>query len=203
MSDKTNKQCGYELNYPMDLRSYLTVYEGFLSKKECSDLIKVMKNADWRSHSYYDPKTAQQYNGEKELSVVWHRDPKTMALQERIWEVINTYITKENAWMGKWFGGWQGYSPVRFNKYNVDTRMEKHCDHIHSIFDGERKGIPVLSVLGALNDNYEGGDLLFWDDQKIELKAGAIMVFPSNFMYPHRVSEVTKGTRYSYVSWVW
>jgi len=191
------------MDYPMDLRGYLHVYEGFLSKKECSDLIKAVKNLGWRSHAYYDPKTNQGYYGEKELSVVWPTHPKTTMLQERIWEAIDTYVSKDNAWMGEWFGGWQGYTSVRFNKYNVDTRMEKHCDHIHSIFDGERKGIPVLSVLGALNDNYEGGDLLFWDDQKIELKAGAIMIFPSNFMYPHRVSEVTKGTRYSYVSWVW
>jgi predicted 2-oxoglutarate/Fe(II)-dependent dioxygenase YbiX len=45
--------------------------------------------------------------------------------------------------------------------------------------------------------------LVFWQDQKIELKAGSIMIFPSNFLYPHKVVEVTKGVRYSYVSWVW
>jgi predicted 2-oxoglutarate/Fe(II)-dependent dioxygenase YbiX len=71
------------------------------------------------------------------------------------------------------------------------------------MFDGERKGIPTLSILGALNDDYEGGELVFWESEKIELKAGSIMIFPSNFMYPHRVDTVTKGTRYSYVSWVW
>ena len=30
-----------------------------------------------------------------------------------------------------------------------------HADHIHSMFDGEKKGIPILSVLGVLNDDYE------------------------------------------------
>lgn len=36
--------------------------------------------------------------------------------------------------------------------------MRKHYDHIHSIFDGQRKGIPVLSMLGILNNDYEGGE---------------------------------------------
>jgi predicted 2-oxoglutarate/Fe(II)-dependent dioxygenase YbiX len=81
--------------------------------------------------------------------------------------------------------------------------MKLHCDHIHSMFDGERKGVPTLSILGSLNDDYEGGDLVMWETDKIQLKAGSIMIFPSNFMYPHRVDEVIKGTRYSYVSWVW
>lgn len=105
--------------------------------------------------------------------------------------------------MSSWFSSWNGYSQVRFNRYGVDTRMKEHCDHIHSMFDGQRKGIPVLSILGSLNDDYKGGDLIFWQNKKIKLKAGSIMIFPSNFMYPHKVVEVTKGTRYSYVSWAW
>mgnify|MGYP001213588018 CR=1 FL=1 len=33
------------------------------------------------------------------------------------------------------------------------------------------------------------------------LKKGDVVIFPSNFMYPHRVEKVTKGTRYSFVTW--
>ena len=38
---------------------------------------------------------------------------------------------------------------------------------------------------------------------KIELKKGDLLIFPSNFMYPHRVEPVLSGIRYSYISWVW
>ena len=69
------------------------------------------------------------------------------------------------------------------------------------MFD-ERKGIPILSVLGVLNDDYEGGEFVLIDE-KINLSKGDIIVFPSNFMYPHKVEPVTKGTRYSYISWIW
>ena len=40
-------------------------------------------------------------------------------------------------------------------------------------------------------------------DEKIDLSKGDIIIFPSNFMYPHKVEPVTKGTRYSYISWIW
>ena len=78
--------------------------------------------------------------------------------------------------------------------------MRKHYDHIRSLFDGERKGIPVLSILGVLNDDYEGGEFLV-NDRDFNLKQGDIILFPSCFMYPHEVKEVTKGTRYSFISW--
>ena len=79
--------------------------------------------------------------------------------------------------------------------------MDLHWDSIYSMFDGKIKGVPVLSILGCLNDNYEGGSLIFIENTKINLKAGDIMVFPSTFMYPHRVEAITKGVRYSFVSW--
>ena len=81
--------------------------------------------------------------------------------------------------------------------------MALHCDHIHSLFEGNRKGIPILSVLGVLNDDYNGGEFIMFDDYEIKFKQGDILIFPSNFMFPHKVEPVTKGTRYSFISWVW
>lgn len=81
--------------------------------------------------------------------------------------------------------------------------MKLHCDHIHDMFDGNIKGVPILSIVGVLNDNYLGGDFIMWEDTKIELQAGDILLFPSNFLFPHKVLDVTKGKRYSFVSWVY
>ena len=36
---------------------------------------------------------------------------------------------------------------------------------------------------------------------EIKLLSGDILMFPSYFMYPHEVTDCTKGTRYSFVSW--
>ena len=79
--------------------------------------------------------------------------------------------------------------------------MSKHVDHIHDLFTGDIKGIPILSILSLLNDNYQGGEFIMFDDYEIKLKAGDLLIFPSVFLYPHLVKPVTKGIRYSFVSW--
>ena len=63
--------------------------------------------------------------------------------------------------------------------------------------------IPILSIVGVLNDNYQGGEFIMFDDYEIKFKPGDIIIFPSVFLYPHLVKPVTKGTRYSLVSWTW
>ena len=51
-----------------------------------------------------------------------------------------------------------------------------------------------------LNEDYEGSEF-YCRGKEIKLKTGDILLFPSNFMYPHEVKEATKGVRYSFVSW--
>ena len=74
-----------------------------------------------------------------------------------------------------WFDKYQGYSHVRFNKYAENKKMALHADHIHSMFDGQRKGIPILSVLGVLNNDYEGGEFVLIDE-KIDTMTLALIV---------------------------
>ena len=64
-----------------------------------------------------------------------------------------------------------------------------------------------LSVIINLNDDYKGGDLIFTDQKNNEIKRlkldkGSVVFFPSNFMYPHGIEPITKGTRYSIVAWL-
>jgi predicted 2-oxoglutarate/Fe(II)-dependent dioxygenase YbiX len=81
--------------------------------------------------------------------------------------------------------------------------MRVHSDHITSIFDGEMKGIPTLSIVGLLNEDFDGGEFKFWDKYDMNLEIGDILVFPSNFLYNHQVNKVTRGIRYSFVSWIY
>jgi predicted 2-oxoglutarate/Fe(II)-dependent dioxygenase YbiX len=102
-----------------------------------------------------------------------------------------------------WFPGATSYCIYRYNKYPKNTRMLEHCDHIHSIFDGTRKGVPILTGLVFLNEGFVGGDLVLFKDKKIETNTGDLMIFPSCFLYPHRVDKVLEGVRFSVVSWAW
>jgi len=64
-----------------------------------------------------------------------------------------------------------------------------------------------INQIDLLKNEYEGGDLIFTDQKNIEIKKfkldkGSIVFFPSNFMYPHSIQPITKGTRYSIVAWL-
>jgi predicted 2-oxoglutarate/Fe(II)-dependent dioxygenase YbiX len=85
-------------------------------------------------------------------------------------------------------------------KYSVGGKYEVHTDHFSST-------VRNVSIIINLNDDYEGGDLVFTNQQKVEVKKiklekGSIVFFPSNFMYPHSIKPITKGVRYSIVSWL-
>ena len=58
-----------------------------------------------------------------------------------------------------------------------------------------------ISDYSALNENYNGGDFKIID-KFLNFKRGDILIFPSNFMFPHEVKKVTKGERWSIVSWL-
>jgi predicted 2-oxoglutarate/Fe(II)-dependent dioxygenase YbiX len=60
----------------------------------------------------------------------------------------------------------------------------------------------AVSCSFALNDEYEGGEWGFFDrEMVIKAPKGSAVLFPSNFMYPHEIMPVTKGTRYSVITW--
>ena len=185
---------------PSDIRDYVKIYKGFLNKNFCKDVVKKIKNNNWITHEFssYTNKITQHEN---ELSVSFEDNDLNKEVTEKLWFAVEQYVLKDFNY--KWFDGWHGYTKVRFNKYNKTTEMKEHCDHIHTMFDGTIKGIPTLSIVGCLNEDYEGGEFIMWQTEKIEIPEGAVLIFPSNFMYPHKVNPVTKGTRYSYVSWVY
>ena len=185
-----------------NLEHYSKLYKNFLTKEECIKCIEDQKNAKFIQHTFYDSKndSANTRSGNRELDVSWDNLPSTKLIMKKLWQKIKDY---QNELDFPWFTRWDGYTQIRYNKYSEDRQMALHCDHIKSMFKGERKGIPTLSLLGLLNDDFEGGEFILWDSKVIEFKQGDLLIFPSNFLYPHKVEPVTKGTRYSYISWVW
>lgn len=86
---------------------------------------------------------------------------------------------------------WESFN---FVKYGKDQHFQIHSDHGYSY-------ICVLSSVGYLNDDYEGGELFFDKfNIKIKPKAGDLYLFPSSFIYSHAAMPVTEGTKYSIVT---
>jgi predicted 2-oxoglutarate/Fe(II)-dependent dioxygenase YbiX len=74
--------------------------------------------------------------------------------------------------------------------------------------DHSVKNVRTLSLIYLINDDYEGGELKFHGIDRKEViyklptEKNSLVMWPSNFVYPHSVSAVTKGIRYSLVGWV-
>jgi predicted 2-oxoglutarate/Fe(II)-dependent dioxygenase YbiX len=190
----------------MKIEDYIKIYKNFLYKDICQQTVKELssENATYSDTGFYNVNTNTLFRTTDNDSDFFSSNyliTTQQAIQNNIYFAIEQYIKKD--FVQPYFCSWMGCTTPRFNRYKENKVMSKHADHIHGCFDGERKGIPVISIIGALNDNYEGGELIFFDNHKIDLKAGDVVVFPSNFLYPHRVDKVTKGTRYSYAAWAW
>ena len=85
-------------------------------------------------------------------------------------------------------------------KYEFGGKYEIHTDHFYQM---QR----TLTFILNLNEDYEGGDFVFYNQDNTEMKrvkckTATCIMFPSNFQYPHRIEPITKGTRYSIVAWL-
>ena len=201
-----------------NIEDYVFHKKNFLEDEYCEKSINELKECKWVKHDWYTPtpslpafQNLPPVGRDNEGEVI---DMETGVAEKKL-EEINDFIIEElrkelQAYLERlnfyWFSGWEGYTGIKFIRYLPGQEMKVHCDHIHSMFDGVRKGIPILSIIGYFNDDYEGGETFMFDDkngEKIDTEKGDLLVFPSCFLYPHYVTPVTKGVRYSYVSWVW
>lgn len=188
---------------PRGLQDYVKIYTDIIDPALCKETVSQLDSVRWERHCFYQAGSDSYVSYENELSVSNENIPARDLITKKLWNVLEQYILKDFSSFEPWFNGWTGYSPVRFNRYDPTTQMKLHCDHIQTLFDGERKGVPILTMLGTLNDDYEGGEFLMFGDEEIIIPVGGVLVFPSTFMYPHEVRLVTSGVRYSYVSWSW
>ena len=104
---------------------------------------------------------------------------------------------------------------MQINRYKKGGFYEFHkdCkgDHLSAYNLPDKKfmhgHVRKLSMTVLLNDNYEGGEFqfatIYRGKREIHTpefnKTGSIIVFPSDM--EHRVAPVTKGIRYSLVTW--
>jgi len=181
----------------LQLKEFIHVAKKLIPKDTCKFVIDSIKDKEWGKHSWGDGERSFSYPT-KELDV--------FNISPELEEILNPFVSQSVKSYNDFIGEERAsrvscFSPIRFNRYQKNQIMRKHCDHIKSLFEGDVKGIPVLSIIINFNDDYEGGDLVFWDDHKVDLGEGDVVVFPSLFLFPHRVEKVTKNMRYSGVAW--
>lgn len=87
---------------------------------------------------------------------------------------------------------------IQILKYPVGGHYIQHTDDHFNISR-------TLSFIYRLNNDFKGGDLVFNDREnemlRLKPEPNSLIVWPSNFLYPHGVEPVTEGVRWSIVAW--
>lgn len=96
-------------------------------------------------------------------------------------------------------------------KYNIDFGLQDEGFQMLRYSEGEQYKIHsdygpshprIVSAIIYLNDDFEGGEIEFpYHEIRIKPKAGAMLLFPSNYAYSHSSLPVTSGEKYAIVTW--
>jgi len=185
------------------LNNYIRIYDNVLSEEVLNNFIKICKN-----QSVFED--GQIIGSDKEIVNKQVRDTKIWNLSNINEESLTTvhwcnyYGFIFNKYFRRYFTELNindsfRLSTIQVLKYTKGGHYQFHVDHALSI-------PRTLSGIFLVNDDYEGGALMFrtpTGDHTLEIKKikNRIIVWPSNFLFPHAVQPVVSGERYSIVSW--
>jgi len=175
----------------MNFLDYARLYD-IEDEALCDSLTKQYSSVDWEDHRWGHNDGRTHHTEEDNTKILF---PENEIIFDICGKVFTDYSRHFDI-------GLIDHTHARLSKYTEGAYLRSHHDHIKDMFDGERRGIPICTVVGLLNDDFKGGEF-FLCNEDMELQKGHVIVFPSIFMYPHEVKRVTKGTRYSFVSWAW
>jgi alkylated DNA repair dioxygenase AlkB len=183
------------------LSDYIMYLPDFFDKKLADDLLAEYADSDdWEQSAIggQDAVVDTSIRGAKVIAMSQDRVLRKnfdvrRSLDMRMHEVASSAI---KTYIGKFpkcaISMDTGYELLRY------TEGMGYSQHVDDFSDFPR----VISCSFGINDDFEGGEFTFFDNaMSFTQKKGSVLLFPSNFMFPHQVNKVTKGTRYSLITW--
>jgi predicted 2-oxoglutarate/Fe(II)-dependent dioxygenase YbiX len=194
----------------MNLLSKVLIAPKVISQEGIDALVHHMKTSKTEDLSVFDPDKSNQTRG-----TGWITDKRTRDTQIAPIEPVFPQVNELMHNIVK-----QVINP--FYQFEVDSSEVPQLlcydvgGHYQPHIDGEgvwtapdqtqlwRKTVDRdLSMVLYLNDGFEGGDFVFPDLHiRVRPEPGLLVCFPSNRYYRHGVEPVTKGNRYSMVTWM-
>jgi hypothetical protein len=187
------------LNDRFDIRNYSRIYNT-IDTELCDKVVNELANVEFESHKWHVPVSNINKDNGNEFDV-YGGNVCQHEITESIGKAVRSYMTDMQKMTGIRLELPYGFSYPRYNMMSEGHDMNFHYDHIYSAYTGDTRGIPVLTVLGLLSNNHQGGEFVMFEDNIIEMSKGDILIWPSLFMYPHGVKKVTQGTRHTFVAW--
>jgi predicted 2-oxoglutarate/Fe(II)-dependent dioxygenase YbiX len=160
--------------------------DNFLSKTECETIIN-MGCDNWLPSLSEKGIILEKYRKSKHISPNIHKGEWLYDITKRCFLKHNIEITADVL------------KEVQILKYEVGDYIVKHHDTMGYDTNGDTLNrYYALNII--LNDDFEGGDFLYYDTNnnpiKIENKSGIGLIFRTNIL--HEVKPVLKGVRYSF-----
>ena len=180
------------------LDKWIGYYENVVPDNLCDDIIRYTVNSKTMTPSTYSTHSGESSRSAERVYMddVWFRfgeDKFYEEMRERTLKVLDIYNKVHSVNCTR-------LTDFRVNRYNSGGFMSEHIDNIHHSHC-QQYGYPHLSVLLFLNEDYEGGEFVVAENED-QTEKGSAIIFPSNFMFPHKVNKVEYGTRWSVVSWL-
>ena len=186
----------------MKLDNYIHVFNDAISSDFCDEIIEEYDDPeDWKPGTIND----YEVNDYRKCEVVYlsqdeilEKNLKTRKkIDERLFNIITDHLKKYL----------ENYDSLGYVQIKEDTGYMllryKTGDYVKKHVDTSSEQHRTLSCSLILNDDYDGGEMSFFDGEvKPDLKRGDLVIFPSSFTYPHEVLPVKSGTRYSIITWV-
>jgi len=193
------EESSYVITSQSKITDFIEVYENIIPHSLCDRIIKEFGNdeklqlAAVGAAAIQNPEIRNVFTLLISDPVVFELNKNAQSLDTQLHEcMINAMQKYRKKHPTVHINSDTGYNFLRYNEGNF---YKYHCD---SFTEQPR----AVSCSIALNDDYEGGDFSFFGKElTYKLKKGSVLMFPSTYMYPHEVLTVTKGTRYSIVTW--
>tara|TARA_R110002153_G_scaffold89968_1_gene220023 strand:- start:1257 stop:1841 length:585 start_codon:yes stop_codon:yes gene_type:complete len=185
------------------LTDYIKVYDNVMQEKPLNNFLRIC----YETNKFQEATTIQSDKAvilDKEIrnTLTWTPLNASKEYTEAHWCCFLQYL------FTKYFNKYANDLNLTLKANIIDLQVLKYGNKGHYKFhvDSGAGVFRTLSLIFLLNEEYEGGDLVFKNPTNEKLfninkKSNRIIVWPSNFLYPHSVLPVTNGTRYSVVSW--
>ena len=205
----------------VDVKNYIGCYENIIDNAMCKEIIE--SNWDWRARTDQPPDAnASAFIGgnasetRADFDEDWldeHHEYHNLyqALKESRSKVADLYKKEHETF------NVTHHTDFRVGRYDTGGYVIEHCDLRYKphkdannspensswerLATAEKWGYPQVSIFMFPNDDYEGGELIVAGNE-IHYTAGSAIIFPSTFMFPHEIKPVTKGERWSVISWL-
>ena len=186
--------------FKLDFDGYILHLESFIPQDQCNQIVSCLKNFQKDKSTPYTDGLLNNYADT-------YFDPDIPLIDEVSKKIfidgLKIYSEKVRAFNWAYYGSdTLHYSEMIIRRFNEQSIFDYHHDDIISeMFQHwfvRRQNILTCIVYFNDNKEYTGGKLQFAStDKEYEPDIGDVIIFPANWMYYHKVSEITSGIRYS------